>query len=48
MTIARVWVPELATEVEVKEDVPLITVTLSEAMGVEVVVWAAVERMREA
>jgi len=34
-------------EVEVKEVVPLITVTLSEAMGVEEVVWAAVERMRE-
>jgi hypothetical protein len=34
-------------EVEVNEVVPLITVTLSEAVGVEVVVWAAVERMRE-
>jgi hypothetical protein len=51
LTIARVWVPELVTEVEVKEVVSLITVTLSEAVGVEEVeevVWAAVERMREA
>ena len=48
LTIASVWVPKLLREVDVKEDVPLITVTLSEGVGVEEVVWAAVERMREA
>ena len=51
LTIARVWVPELAIEVEVKEDVPLITVTLAESVGVEAageVDWAAVGRMRDA
>lgn len=51
MTTASVWVPELVIEVEVKEVVALMTVTLSETVGVEpveVVDWAAVERMKEA
>ena len=51
LTIARVWEPELAIEVDVKEDVPLITVTLAETVGVDAageVDWAAVERMRDA
>lgn len=51
LTIARVWVPELAIEVDVKEVTPPITVILAESVGVEAageVVWAAVERMRDA
>jgi hypothetical protein len=50
-TIARVREPELAIEVEVKEVVSGITVTLAESVGVDAageVDWAAVERMRDA
>jgi len=51
LTIARVWEPELAIEVVVKEDVSWITVTLAVSVGVDAageVDWAAVERMRDA
>jgi len=51
LTIARVWVPELTREVEVKEDVSGITVTLAEMVDVgaaEDVDWAAAKRRREA
>jgi hypothetical protein len=50
LTIARVWVPELAIEVEVKEVVSRIIVTLAVSVGVDAAVevdWAAVERMRD-
>lgn len=50
-TIARVREPELAIEVEVKEVVSWIIVTLAESVGVDAageVDWAAVERMRDA
>ena len=51
LTIARVWVPEVVSDVEVKEEVSLITVVLASIVDVEVVGegdWAADESMREA
>jgi hypothetical protein len=51
LTIARVWEPEVAREVEVKEEVTGMTVTLAEIVdegAAEVVDWAEAERMREA
>ena len=51
LTIARVWEPEVVSEVEVKEEVSPITVVLALIADVEVVGegdWAADESMREA
>jgi hypothetical protein len=46
VTTERTWVPELAMDVVVNEDVSLITVTLAEIVDVED--WAEAESIREA
>jgi hypothetical protein len=47
LTIARVWDPELAREVVVKDDVSAITVTLGVIVDVEELDWAETESMKE-
>lgn len=48
MTIARVWEPVVVTEVEVREVVSGMTVTLAEIAAAEEVDWAEAKSVREA